>query len=109
MVDVEITQIQPVEIVPNPIDPQQIVVEQIKPIELIPLHNVGEYGTKFSKILGNVFTVSILQTEHNLESPIGIFLFTASGTNVSAEWSIIGTTVNVFSNINLLNHKLIIF
>lgn len=109
MVDVEITQIQPIEIVSTPIDPLQIVVEQIKPIELIPLHNVGEYGTKFSKILGNVFTVSILQTEHNLLSPIGIFMFTASGTYVSVEWSIIGTTVNIYSNVSLLNHKLIIF
>lgn len=108
MVDVNITQIPPIEIVSVPVDPLQVFIEQIPPTEFIPLHNVGGYGIKFSKILGSVFSTTILQTEHGLASPIGVFVLQPSGNEMSVQWSIAGTTINIFSNINLLNHKLII-
>lgn len=108
MVDVNITQIPPIEIVSVPVDPLQVFIEQIPPIELIPLHNVGGYGIIFVKILGSVFSTTILQTEHNLASPIGVFVLQPSGNEISVQWSIAGTTIQVYSNINLLNHKLII-
>lgn len=108
MVDVNITQIPPIEIVSVPVDPLQVFIEQIPPTELIPLHNVGGYGTKFSKILGSVFSTTVLQTEHGLASPIGVLLLHPDGNDISVQWQIAGTTINVFSNINLLNHKLII-
>lgn len=108
MVDVELNIIPPIEVVITPIDPEQVYIEQIPPIELIPLHNVGGYGTRFTKILGSVFSVTVMQTEHNLISPIAVFLLKPDGNDVSVQWQIIGTTINVFSNTNLLNHKLII-
>lgn len=109
MVDVEASVMPPINIVSIPVDPMQVIAEQIPPIELIPLYNVGGFGTRFTKILGNVFTVTVLQTEHGLASPIGVLLFMPDGTNVDVDWQISGTTIIMNSNVNLLNHKIIIF
>jgi hypothetical protein len=109
MVDVELIQVPPINIVSIPVDPIEVFVEQIPPTELIPLHNVGGFGTRFTKILGNVFTVTVLQTEHMLASPIGVLLFMPDGTNVDVDWKISGTTIVMNSNVNLLNHKIIIY
>lgn len=105
---VDVTQIQPTTLNDSPIAAVQIQVEAIQPVELIPLQNVGEYGIKFTKILGNVFSTTVLQTEHGLASAIGVFLLKPDGNEVSVQWQIIGTTINIYSNINLLDHKLII-
>jgi hypothetical protein len=106
---VDVTQQPQITLQDSPVAAVQVQVEAIPPVELIPLQNVGAYGTKFSKILGSVLTETVLQAEHGLTSAIGVFLLKPDGNEVSVQWQIAGTTINIYSNVNLLNHKLIIF
>jgi hypothetical protein len=106
---VDVTQIGAVQLNDSPIAAVQVQVEAIPPVELIPIQNIGAYGIKFSKILGSVLTETVLQAEHGLTSAIGVFLLKPDGNEASVQWQIAGTTINIYSNVNLLNHKLIIF
>ena len=106
---VDVTQIDPINITDSPIAAEQVLVEQIQPIELVPLTDNPDGASRFTKTMGNVLSDMILQSEHGLASAIGVFLLKPSGEEVSVQWQISGSTVNILSNINLLNHKLIIF
>ena len=106
---VDVTQVQPTTIQDSPVAPAQISVEQIPPVEFIPLHVMGNSQTKFFKYLGPVYTDIILFAEHGLSAIIGIYILKPTGEEVSVMWMVSGTTVYIFSNINLNNHKLIIF
>lgn len=105
---VSVTQVQPIDLQDNPVAPVQVQVEQVQPVQLIPLHQVGGSGTRFIKILGSVYSATILQAEHGLSSILGLFLLKPTGEEVSVLWMVTGSTVSVYSNVNLNNHKLII-
>lgn len=63
----------------------------------------------YSKELNSVTSVTVEEFEHKLPKVRGITMLDQYGNEVEVDDSINGTTVTVRSNINLLNHTLIIF
>lgn len=63
----------------------------------------------YTKTFGNVFTDTILNSEHGLSTIHNVIIKTSGGDVISADVNILGTTVIINSNISLLNHTLLIY
>jgi hypothetical protein len=62
----------------------------------------------FTKTLGDYFDVTVPISEHKITAPYMAVLYKESGEEVSVLVERLGTSIRIESNVNLLNHLLII-
>jgi hypothetical protein len=62
----------------------------------------------FTKLLGDVLTVEVLPAEHGITEVSSILVLNPTGDKVIVQENLASNIVNIYSNISLLNHTLII-
>jgi hypothetical protein len=105
-------QVNVVQLTIQPEELQLSITEQVTNVQLTFEQGVGfNQGIfqPYTVTLSDVLEVQVVRTDTGLSAITGAFLYDAAGYQVLADIHITHTHVNIYSNISLANHQLIIF